>query len=150
MKRTPIVPRGLAILMFVAMLSTVVSCGDSTSPDTGRNGKYTLRTVNGNNLPATIFDDAGVKVEILSSTLTLFTDGTYGRYTAESALRMTTNGAVSTENQSNAGQYLLDVEDATKIAFVSTSDPSSDTQFGTVSGGRISITSGGFAFVYRK
>ena len=58
--------------LFMAVL-TLVACNDATSPNGSPVGTYTLRTINGSNLPYT-FSDGSV---LVSDQLVLDADGSY-------------------------------------------------------------------------
>lgn len=62
--------RRIALLMAVIALA---ACNDATSPNGSASGSYSLRTVNGFNLPYT-FSDGSV---LISDQLVLNTDGSY-------------------------------------------------------------------------
>ncbi len=71
--------RRLAILGMLAM--TMAACGDDDddNPTTPTNitGTYTLRTVNGQQPPAMIFQAPGFRLDIRSAALTLNSGGTF-------------------------------------------------------------------------
>jgi hypothetical protein len=61
-----------------AMLIAVSACGtDSSGPEPGRYGRYTLRSINGNRPPAVLFESATSRLEFLSGTLRLNSDQTF-------------------------------------------------------------------------
>lgn len=60
------------IALFTAVLA-LAACNDATSPNGSAIGSYSLRTVNGNNLPYT-FSDGSV---LISDQLVLNSDGSY-------------------------------------------------------------------------
>ena len=62
--------RKIALLLAVVALA---ACNDSTSPNGSATGSYSLRTINGSNLPYT-FQDNSV---LVSDQLTLNSNGTY-------------------------------------------------------------------------
>lgn len=62
--------RRIALLLAVVALA---ACNDSTSPNGNAAGTYSLRTINGNNLPYTFSDNS----VLTSDQLTLNSNGTY-------------------------------------------------------------------------
>ena len=74
---------GLAAFLMVIALA---ACGDGDTPlgiPDAAAGTYTLRTVDGDSLPAVEFEDSDYRAEVLSASILLRTDGqcTYlGRY----------------------------------------------------------------------
>ena len=127
----------------IASLFAVLACGsDSTSPGNSVAGTYTLRTVNGANLPFTIFQFGSDKTEIISESVVL-TEA--GRFTQTGTLRVTTSGIANTVPYSDAGSYTLN---GTAGTFTFDSDGSSGT--GTIVNGTITVAYAGNSFVYRK
>jgi hypothetical protein len=128
----------------IASLFAALACGsDSTSPDGGSvAGAYTLRTVNGANLPFTILQFGSDRTEIISETVVL-TEA--GRFTQTGTLRVTTSGIANTVPYSDAGSYTLN---GTAGTFTFDSDGSSGT--GTIVDGTITVAYAGNSFVYRK
>jgi len=55
----------------------LAACGGSTEPKTSVYGTYTLRTINGLQLPQNIYADASASLAIASGTLTLSSNNTY-------------------------------------------------------------------------
>jgi hypothetical protein len=67
-----------AALLIAVVAFVVTACsGESTSPDVGKVGTYTLIAVNGGSLPAVTTDNASIKTELLSGTLVISSDGTF-------------------------------------------------------------------------
>jgi hypothetical protein len=62
--------RKIALLLAVVALA---ACNDSTSPNGNASGTYSLRTINGSNLPYTFSDNS----VLTSDQLTLNSNGTY-------------------------------------------------------------------------
>jgi hypothetical protein len=137
--------RRLIATALLLALSTLPACGDGTGPGLGlgtQTGTYTLRTVNGNTLPFTIEDGAGVTVVIVSDAFTL-QEG--GRFSETFTLRVTENGTTTTESGTNAGAWTL-----TGTAVTLTIDGGGPAISGTLSGGVLSIVDSGFSLVYRR
>lgn len=68
-------PRWLMAVV-VAMVATVVACGDSTGPTTPI-GAYVLSSVNSKSLPFRLFADTGFTVDITASSLVVNGDGSF-------------------------------------------------------------------------
>ena len=90
----------------VAMLSVLAltACSDSSGP--GENniaGTYTLRTVNGSNVPFVIAQiGTTYKLEILSGSVVISSNGTY---TETASLRETNGTTVTTEQENSNGTW---------------------------------------------
>src|SRR5687767_4985621 len=91
----------------VAMMSVLAlpACSDSSGP--GGNGDvagtYTLRTVNGSNVPFTILQVGSTyRLEILSGSVVINSNGTY---TETASLRETNGTVVTTEQQNSNGTW---------------------------------------------
>lgn len=126
-------------------LFVAASCGgrDSTSPETaGIAGSYALQTVNGAALPFFVLQIGSDKIEVLSETVTLSHDGTF---TQQGSLRITENGAVSTDNFTEVGSY---TRNGTGLDLVFSSDETTGT--GTISGNTITVGISGVSLVYRR
>ena len=67
------------ILRLTALLTVLVAaaCGDSSGPDNAITGTYTLRSINGEDLPVVIRDAPDDRVEVTSGSLTLNANGSY-------------------------------------------------------------------------
>lgn len=134
------------LLSFVVLFALVLTaCGDddSTGPGSANiSGTYTLRTINGSNLPFTVFQVGADKVEVLSGNVTL-TNG--GAYTTLSTVRTTLNGVVTTEPEADAGTY---TRNGTAMTLRSNDDGT--TVSGTVSNGVLTVVFEGFSAVYRR
>lgn len=135
------------LLAFAVLFAVVLSaCGggdDSTGPGSANiSGTYTLRTINGRSLPATVFQAGADRVEVLSGNVTL-TDG--GTYTTQNTVRTTFGGVASTESETDAGTY---TRSGTALTFRSSDDGT--TVSGTVSNGAITVVFEGLSAVYRK
>jgi hypothetical protein len=126
-------------------LFVAASCGgsDSTSPGTaGITGSYALQTVNGAPLPFTVLQIGSDRIEVLNETVTLSDNGTF---TQQGSLRITENGAVSTDSYTEAGSY---TRNGTALNLVFGSDGTTGT--GTISENTITVGISGVSLVYRK
>ena len=135
MRRTP------RWLLFAFVMIGFACGGDSTGPNDSVAGSYSLRTINGANLPFIIAQTGQDKIELTADVLTL-TDG--GAFTQITTIRTTINGQASTSSISDAGFY---TRNGTAI---SATFNSGGTATGTISGGQITVAQDGFSYVYRK
>ena len=59
-------------LVLSAVLAVLVACGgDATGPNASLYGNYTLRTVDGNNVPAVVYQDTLEKDELTAGNINL-------------------------------------------------------------------------------
>jgi len=118
-----------------ALLVMLAACGgDSTGPNADVTGNYTLRTVNGGNVPAVVYQDTLEKDELTSGNITLNADKTW---TGLLSARITdlTSGAANTFSAPASGTYtnasgtltLTDGTDGSKL-------------MGSVGGGTLTIS----------
>jgi hypothetical protein len=129
---------------FVAALLLIgAACGGDTSgPDEGPiAGSYTLRTINGQNLPYTTLSAGVNKAEVLSSSLSLDTDGTFRE---ERSVRRTHAGVAVTEPELKFGTY---TSTSSGVTFTATTGAKVS---GTRGGGSITFVEEGFTFVYDR
>jgi hypothetical protein len=143
--------RVITRLAMAALVIGLGACGDSSGPDGGGNvaGTYTLRTVNGGQVPYTVFQfGTEYKLEILSAAMTVNSNGTW---TETSQLRETEGTSVTTETQTVTGTW---TQSGNQVTFAD-SDPETTNLVATFSGGNTLTASGTesgitFTFVYRK
>jgi len=133
-------------LAMAALVIGVTACDSSTDPEDAIVGTYTLRTVNGGQVPFIVFQDATYKLEILSSTLVVRDNNTW---TETASLRETENAAVTTSTTVVSGTYTMNGNTATFT------DGDGDSLTSAFSGSdtlTTTDTQGGFTFtfVYRK
>lgn len=128
----------LAIAASAALIlaASAVACGGgdkATSPNAAIAGSYTLRTVNGANLPTIVFQSATLKQEILAGNVTLVGDGTWsGTLTSrETALP---GGTPLSFTLPASGSYVTDNGSITLNTLVNA------PLTGTVGGGRLTIS----------
>lgn len=130
--------------LLLATISLMACGGDSaTGPGSASiAGSYTLRTVNGSNLPYTILQVGADKIELINETITVAEGGTF---TQQGTVRFTENGVVTNETYADAGTY---TRNGTAVTFRFNSDGSIGT--GTVDNGTITVGYEGYSYVYRK
>jgi hypothetical protein len=128
----------------LAALILAASCGgDSTAPTTvSVAGTWNLQTINGTALPYVLEQTGADKTEITSD---VFNVASTGSFTQTTTVRFTQNGAVTTQSVADAGSYTVS---GTAVNFTFNSDGSTGT--GSLSGNTLTVTSSGFAFVYKK
>lgn len=95
--------RKILTIALAATSIVLAACGDSSGPDS-ISGTYTLRTVNGQQLPFITDEDETYKAEILSMAITLKADETYS---AVFTGRSTDNGQPTTNTVPFSGTYSL-------------------------------------------
>ena len=96
--------RKFLAVMVAAGSIALVGCGkDAVGPEDVA-GTYALQTVNGQQLPFTLSEDATLKVEMLASAITLYSDMTYDWTLTE---RSTADGEITTTTDSFPGTYSL-------------------------------------------
>ena len=117
------------------LLAMVVACGGdkATGPNASITGNYTLRTVNGNALPAVVFQNTTEKEELSAGNINLNADRTWS---GALSLRSTnlTNGATATLSVPANGTY---TNNNGSITLTDARDNSQLT--GTVGGGTLTI-----------
>ena len=127
-----------------ALLLVAAACGSDTGtgPDDGSiTGSYTLRTINGQNLPYTTLSSGLNKAEVLSSSLSLNADGTFRE---ERSMRRTHAGVAITEAEPKFGTY---TSTGSGVTFKATDGAQAS---GTRGSGSITFVEGGFTFVYGR
>jgi hypothetical protein len=128
----------------VLLLAPILGCKtDTTGPTTASiAGSYSLRSINGSNLPFVLAQNGANKIESVSETITVVDGGTF---TQQGTVRYTINGVVSVESYADAGAF---VRNGTAVTFQFNSDGSSGT--GTVADGTITVGFEGYSYIYRK
>ncbi len=93
--------RRTQIAFLVAFLA---ACSDGIVGSSTVNGKYTLRNVNGSNLPYTVSTSGTTKTEILGDTINLYEGFTYAETKTS---RITVSGAATTSTHIESGSFSL-------------------------------------------
>lgn len=128
--------------LVAALLLVWAACGGNTATGPDEDsivGSYTLRTINGQNLPYTTLSGGVNSAEVLSSSLSLNTDGTFRE---ERSVRRTHAGVSVTEAEMQFGTY---TSTSSGVTFLTTTGAQVS---GTRGGGSITFVEAGFTFVY--
>ena len=121
-------------------------CGDDdgTGPDNNIEGTYTLETIEGEELPVTVIEFEGVKIEVLSGNVRLMDDN---EFTASLSFRETTDGETTTYTQTDSGTWS---RSGNTVTF-SYEDAELDDDVATYSDGRLTLeVEGGLTLVFEK
>lgn len=130
---------GLA-LASLAILSSCTALDSITSAGRVR-GTYELTTVNGDQVPALVYQEPGYRLDVLNAAFTLEDDGTYSE---AGIVRETVNGQSSTRSSSSYGTY--DVYNG-EITF---DESSGRRYYGTLDGTTLIVDDQGVRMVYRR
>lgn len=98
--------RLLSLALILATTFTAAGCNDtSTGPAGSLTGTYTLRTINGQQLPAELYyRSASNNIVILDSQITLYSDGSYADVTR---VQDTQNGSTQRYDENTRGSWIL-------------------------------------------
>jgi hypothetical protein len=133
-------------LVMAALVLGTGACDSATDPEDAIVGTYTLATVNGGSLPATVFQAPDYRLEIVSGTLIVRDNNTW---TETATIRETDGTTITTETSTVNGTYTLNGSTATftdsEGDTLTSTFSGSDTLTTTDSGSGFTIT-----FVYRK
>jgi lipocalin-like protein len=128
-------------LVLALTTASLLACGDSTGPGSVV-GTWNLRTVNGSQLPYTVYlVQPTYRLEIMSARFIADDDGTY---TGAVTLRETNNGQVTTTTDSDFGTW----SQANNTLTITDSEGAVSTA--TISGNTITLSEQGFVSVYRR
>lgn len=130
-------------LLSLALALAIVGCGsDSSSEPTNASvaGTWSLVSVNGAALPFIL--SASPKIELLSSVVTVASNGTF---TSSTQTRTTIGTQATTSTSTQSGTYTLS---GSAVAIRSTDG--STVQAGSVSGNTLTLAQTGLVFVYQK
>ena len=137
-------------ISLIAAAATIASAAchkdAATGPAPTVVGNYTLQSANGHALPATVYTDPYVTVEIIGpSGLLMGADGTYRLYLSA---RQTYDGGVSTDSYTTKGTYLLSDRAITFIP-----DEGGPVMAATWDGDRaisLNVPDGSMSFVFKR
>lgn len=142
MTRTPapLLTAATAILVMAGCDSNpVASLPDIT-------GTYTLVSVDGEPLPAILYEDDEIRFELVSGTLILSASDTYSEPVT---LRVTDKVSDVSETAVETDTGSFTVTSATSVTFTS-SDPEIGSYTATISGNELTYTFGGSLVTYRR
>jgi hypothetical protein len=98
--------RRLAFTLAAAIPLLVAACSDSpTSPSAAIEGTYSLRTVNGQNVPVTVAQMGADRADITGGSLTLNNNGTF---TGQLEFRFVFSGIRANQSESLSGTWTAD------------------------------------------
>lgn len=130
------------LLIALAFFSLGLSaCGDSTGSDNSITGNYTLRTVNGVAVPATLFQQGADKLEVTGGNINLNRDNTFS---GSLSVRITQSGTVATDSEPLSGTYTRN-NNALVLTF-----SGGDQETATISGRDLTIAGEGLVLVFRR
>jgi hypothetical protein len=135
-------------LLAVLALGALAACGgdSSTGPSSSISGTYSLKSVNGEVMPAVLGQAGSDKYEITSGSLSI-TNGT--AYTVSLNSRTTVGGQVTTDISADAGTVTVN---GTAVTFTSSAQGAGATPItGTYANGNtITLTDQGTSLVFQK
>ena len=129
-------------VMLLLLLPVAACTGDSTGPESSIAGTYTLRSINGVNLPFVIAQTGANKLELVNETIVVAEAGTF---TQQGTLRETVNGVATVGSYADAGIY---ERNGTAVTFQFQSNGSIGS--GTASNGVVTVAASGYSYIYRK
>lgn len=142
--------RSLRSLAVVLLSTLAVACsgdGPTGSAEARVSGTYNLSQINGQNLPATVFQSSAGRVEVTGGTMVLRDDRSY---TETVQLRiLPVNGTAQTDQAIENGTFTVVGTNITFNVPASGGDPAFSYS-GAVSGGVLTYTSEGLSVTYRK
>ena len=100
--------RRAALVLATVLPLTLGGCGDSTGPGSAVAGTYTLRSINGDPVPATYDESPDFRDEILSGFVRLNANGTFS---ASHTQRLTVGTTVTVSTHDTGGTYTLSGDD---------------------------------------
>jgi hypothetical protein len=104
-------------------------------------GTFELATVNGDQVPALVYQEPGYRLDVLNAAFTLEDDGTYSE---AGIVRESVNGQSSTRSSSSYGTY--DIYNG-EITF---DESSGRRYYGTLDGSTLIVDDQGVRMVYRR
>ncbi|HJU72752.1 MAG TPA: hypothetical protein VJ717_03330 [Gemmatimonadaceae bacterium] len=133
--------------MLALTLALLAGCGDddSTGPDEGIAGVYTLLTINGQQLPVVVQQQGSDRAEITQGSVTINENGTF---TDVTQVRFTISGQVSNDTETASGTW---TRTGSTLQFSPTS-PSGSTPYTMTWDGddRLTQVFQGFTLVYER
>ena len=132
-------PVALTVALAVSLLT---GCGDATGPEAIA-GNYTLRSINGQDLPFIIVQVLADKIEVTAGSVRINSDNTFSS-SLTLAITETEGGTTTSETGTTTGTYTLN---GTAITFTS----EGETSTGSITGNTLTIIwDEGLTLVYQK
>ena len=132
------------LLLACATLFLTACLNDPIEGSATTTGLYTLRSVNGAGLPATIEGTGPNRTEIVDASYRLQTGFTY---TGTETRRVYVNGTPTTETLALVGTYAFF---GTSITLTRTTPVGPETRQGVVSANQLTFTADGLSMVFRR
>ena len=129
-------------LWIVAAALLLSGCDSGVTGASATTGTYTLRSVNGASLPATISGSGANKTEIMDDKFILYEGNTYQE---TGTMRVTVNGTASTVPISETGSYQTL---GTSMTFLNSAGTRQRVALGD--GSKITFVENGLSLVFRK
>lgn len=130
------------LLAFLLPLALAGCNEDPVSPEEALPGSYTLSTVNGSALPATIFEAGTQMVEITAGELQVGADNTFD---LSVTVRSTDNDVSQTVTNQHSGSWTIT---GNVVSFTYSANGFTDT--GVLDGDQLTVVFQGRALVFRK
>ena len=131
--------------MSLALAGVTLLSGCNALDAIGNNGRlnatYELTSVNGRNIPATVYSEPGYRLEVLNANFTLEEDGTYSE---AGIVRETINGISETRSSSSYGYYEYY---GGEITF---DESGGRTYYGYLDGNTLVVEDQGVSMTYRR
>jgi hypothetical protein len=124
----------LAILSSCTALDSIAGAGSVR-------GTFELSTVNGDQVPALVYQEPGYRLDVLSAAFTLENDGTYSE---AGIVRESVNGSSSTRSSSSYGTYSY------YNGEITFNESGGRTYYGTLDGSTLVIDDQGVRMIYRR
>ena len=133
--------RNLRVLLLALLLPLAACEDDATGPVDDALGTYTLQTIAGNALPATVFEIGPDRLEVTAGQVALNANNAF---TTSLTFRETEGGVVTTNTETASGTF---VRNGTVILLRGTDG---SEVLGTIGENTLTLTAFGQAFVFRK
>lgn len=137
--------RVLTKLVAIVVLGlAAAACGggdDGINEPASIAGTYNLQTIDGKSPPVVVFEEPGLKVEVVSGNFILTASGTF---TTTVGWRTTENGQVTTDSDTFPGTYTV------TGSTVNFTYADGDTDSATLAGNTLTFTDSGSTVVFRK
>ena len=133
----------LAVSLGVLAMGSV-ACSDIVNGLGGYNaqGSYDLRTFNGTQIPAVVYDDGFEQRQVLQETFTIYSDGTY---TDDYTLRIYSRNGSTQQTYRDTGTYQ---QNNTALQFRDSS--TGDVFTGSITGNVLTVSYLGDIYVYQR